>query len=103
MNYVLVLQFRGDSAEDLDATIALERALTEVLGDSAAVDGHDIGSGEGNIFICTSDPATTFLRAKPVLERRQCLENVTAAYRQVDGEEYTVIWPEGTSTEFRVI
>jgi hypothetical protein len=38
-----------------------------------------------------------------VLERRQQLESVTAAYRDVEGERYTVIWPEGSRREFRVI
>jgi hypothetical protein len=102
MNYQFVLQFRGDSREDLEATIALEDELIEELGDSADVDGHDVGSGETNIFIFTSDPATTFRLTKPVLERRQQLRSVTAAYRKVNGEHFTVIWPEGSGEEFRV-
>jgi len=40
--------------------IALEEDLIEKLGDSADVDGHDMGSGERNIFIFTSDPVRTF-------------------------------------------
>ena len=102
MDYQLVLQFRGDSLGDLDAAIALEDELTEVLGDAADVDGHDVGSGETNIFIFTSDPAAIFHRARPVLERRQQLQAVAAAYREVEGEHYTVIWPEGSREEFRV-
>src|SRR5687768_3716392 len=100
MKYQLVLQFAGDSLADFDAMVALEEELTANLGDSADVDGHDVGSGETNIFIFTSDPARTFLQAKPVLERRQSLQAVTAAYRAVDGEDYTVIWPEGSTREF---
>ena len=68
-----------DSLEDLDATVALEDALIEKLGAFADVDGHDVGSGETNIFIYTSDPAATFRQTKPVLERRQQLQSVTAA------------------------
>ena len=49
------MQFRGDSLDDFDAMVALEEELTEELGDSADVDGHDVGSGETNIFIYTSD------------------------------------------------
>ena len=96
------MQFRGDSLEDLDATVALEDDLIEQLGESAVVDGHDVGSRETNIFIRTSDPSATFSRARPVLERRQQLESVTVAYREVEGERYTVIWPEGSRREFRV-
>jgi len=101
MRYQLVLQFRGNSLADYDAMVALEDELIEELAD-ADVDGHDVGSGEVNIFIFTSDPARTFRQARPVLERRQSLQSVTAAYREADGEEYTVIWPEGSTAEFRV-
>ena len=103
MDYQLVLQFRGDSLEDFDAIVAMEEELTAELGDLADVDGHDVGSGETNIFIFTSDPTGTFDRAKPVLARTQRLQAVTAAYRRVDGEQFTVIWPEGWSKEFRVV
>ena len=84
MDYQVVLQFRGDSLEDLDATVAMADDLIKELGDSADVDGHDVGSGETNIFIFTSDPEATFHRARPVLERRQQLQSVTVAYREVE-------------------
>ena len=99
MKYQLVFQFRGDSLADYDAMIALEDALIEQLRGTAKVDGHDMGSGERNIFIFTSDPAATFHRARPVFERGHQLES---AYREVGGEEFTVIWPEGSGEEFRV-
>jgi hypothetical protein len=82
--------------------IALEDELIEKLGDSADVDGHDMGSGERNIFIFTSDPERTFSQARPVLERAGTLQSVTAAYRPVRGERYTVIWPEGSNKEFTI-
>src|SRR5215467_3606072 len=103
MRYQLVLQFRGDALEDFDEMIALEDELIEQLGDSADVDGHDMGSGERNIFIFTSDPAQTFFQARPVLERAGTLQSVTAAYRPVRGERYTVIWPEGSNKLFTII
>ena len=100
MSYQLVIQFRGDAMEDYDAMIALEDELIFELGDSADVDGHDVGSGEVNIFIITSDPAATFRQVRPVLERRQSLQAATAAFRPVAGESYTVIWPEGSRKDF---
>ena len=103
MRYQLVLQFCGDTLGDYDAMIALEDLLIKDLGNSAKVDGHDCGSGETNIFIFTSDPAATFEKARPVLERAECLQAVTAAYREADGEQYTVIWPEGYDGKFRVV
>jgi hypothetical protein len=102
MRYQLVLQFRGDSLADFDQMVALEDRLIESLGDSADVDGHDCGSGETNIFIFTSDPAATFRRVRPTLKQEGRLDAVTAAYRKVDGEDYTVLWPEGTTQEFTI-
>jgi hypothetical protein len=100
--YQLIFQFRGDSIEDYDSMIAIENELIEVLGDSATVDGHDVGSGETNIFILTSDPEATLKLAKPMLERTQQLQVVTVAYRQITADEYTVIWPEDSHKEFTI-
>ena len=102
MKYQLVLQFCGDSLADYDAMIALEDALIEQLRGIAEVDGHDMGSGEWNIFIFTSDPAATFHRARPLLERRHQLQSVTAAFRELEGEQFKLIWPEDSDEEFRV-
>jgi hypothetical protein len=101
MRYQIVLQFRGDTLADYDAMIALEDRLIEDLAHSAKVDGHDCGWGETNIFIFTSDPAATFWRVRQMLQREGRLQTVTAAYREVAGESYTVLWPEG-QTEFRI-
>ncbi len=82
--------------------IALEDQLRAALGRSARVDGHDGGSGETNIFIITDDPARAFARARPALERAGCLASARVAYRHMAGEEYTVLWPEGSTGEFAV-
>lgn len=102
MRYQLVLQFRGDSLVDYDARVALEDRLIEDLGHSAEVDGHDCGSGETNIFIFTSDPTATFWGVRQMLQREGRLQSVTAAYREATGEDYSVLWPEGSQIEFTV-
>lgn len=104
MEYQLVLQFRGDSLEDFDAMVALEDELIKALGNSATVDGHDIGSGEVNIFIFTSDPQKTFEQAKRVLEQMNRLGAVKAAYRPMPlvDENFTVIWPIGSKEKFAI-
>jgi hypothetical protein len=102
VRYQLVLQFRGDSLANYDAMVGLENALIAELGDTTDVDGHDVGSGEVNIFIISADPMQTFRQARVVLERDGCLGAVTAAYRQLDGESYTTIWPENESKGFEV-
>lgn len=105
MNYQLVLQIpTSPPFVDCAAMISLKNALIEELGDSANVDRHAYGSSKMDIFIFTSDPAATFSRVKLVLTDRQCLHAVTAAFRQVSGEDsgedYTVIWPEGSQKDF---
>ena len=102
MRYQLVLQFRGDTLADFDQMIALEDRLIEDLGHSADVVGHDCGSGETNIFIFTSDPTATFWRVRQTLKQEGRLDAVTAAYREATGEQFTVLWPEGSAQEFTV-
>jgi hypothetical protein len=102
MRYQLILQFRGSSLEDYDAMISLEEDLISDLGVNARVDGHDLGSGEANIFIFTADPRQTFCRAMPALDRCGRLQNVKAAFREVGSELLTVIWPEGVSEKFTI-
>jgi hypothetical protein len=102
VKYQLVLQFRGDTLADYDAMVALEGQLSKDLGLSAKVDGHDCGSGETNIFIHTSEPERTFWRVRHTLQNCNRLQSVTAAYRPIDGEDYTVLWPEGAQIEFAI-
>jgi hypothetical protein len=67
MKYQLVLQFAADSMADFDRLVALEDRLVEELDDLTAVDGHDFGSGEFNIFILTDDPAMVFGKAHGIV------------------------------------
>ena len=55
------------------------------------------GSGEMNIFTYTDDPSSTLDQAKATLEAHGRMSNVRAAYRDVEGEDYTVLWPRGLS------
>jgi|SRR5437667_1074876 len=102
MMYEPVLKFGADTLADFDAMVALEDRLIEDLGHSANVDGHDCGSGETNISIFTSDPSATFSRVRQTLQRERRLQSVTATYRPFDGGQFTVLWPEGSQTEFTV-
>ena len=46
MQYQLILRFRKTSIEYPDEIKSLEQALTELLGDSAQLDGYDTGARE---------------------------------------------------------
>jgi hypothetical protein len=102
MKYQLALQFPGRSATDYDTMVELEAALIAALGETAEVDGHDVGTDTMNLFIVTDNPAATFAQVKPVLERHEQLEWATAAYREAEVDRYTVIWPPDWRKEFRI-
>ena len=102
MRYQLALQFPGRSQADYDTTVALEEALIAALGAAAEVDGHDVGADAMSLFIFTDAPAATFEQVKPLLERKDQLEWVTAAYREVSAERWTVLWPPDWRKEFRI-
>jgi len=95
MKYMLVLQFSED-AISFDELVELEDALTEGLEELAEVDGHDIGAGEANIFIISDDVASTFDEAQQVLKDKG-KSLLKAAWREVEFEEYRVLFPPGVS------
>ncbi len=101
MQYQLVLQFDGESETDLDRLIAIEDQLIEVLADSALVDGHDIGSGESNIFIITEHPDKTFETVNAVLGE-EIVSSMRVGFRDIDADEYVPIWPTELKS-FKVI
>lgn len=102
MRCQLVLQFRGDTLEDFEQVVALENELRDQLGDTIVIDGHDMSSDESNIFMRTNDPVGAFVQISDVLERRQQLDAVVAAYRREDVKEFTIIWPSNSPHEFAI-
>jgi len=99
--YQLVIQVPIDSMGDFDRLIEAEERIAALLGGLGQVDGHDAGAGEGNLFILTDEPAIAFQKALPCLDEKG-RDLARAAYRQVGGERYSILWPPGLK-EFRVI
>jgi hypothetical protein len=95
MKYQLVLQFPADSLADFDELTNLEQALDESLSGIGQVDGHDFGAGEFNLFIVTDDPARVFRLAGPIIETRRHIQQLKAAYRELQDEKFTMLWPPG--------
>ena len=94
MKYQLVIQFPEEQFEDIYDIADMEDRLSSFLVD-AEVDGHDIGSGEINIFIHTNNPVNNFEIVKNILDEEGVnLEYVKIAYREIGVEQYIAIWPE---------
>lgn len=53
-----------------------------------------MGNGEVNIFIHTNNPVETFEFIKNIFQDdTEVLANAKIAYRELTGEEYTLLWP----------
>ena len=102
MDYQLVLQFRGNDCLDFDAMVSLEEEIQQIVESISEVDGHDMGSGEINIFILTADPVATFERVKPLLSAASLLDKASAAYRELRSDDFTVLWSTSSTGAFVV-
>lgn len=102
MDYQLVLQFKGNAIPDFDSLVTLEDNLQRIVEPIAEVDGHDIGSGELNLFVLTTDPVATFERAKPLLAEASLLHKVGGAYQDLRSDKYIVVWPENSAEAFTI-
>jgi hypothetical protein len=95
VKYQLVLQWSSSSESDYDRLLALGQTIEDGLGDRGIVDGHDIGSGEMNIFTHSDEPLSAFDRSKHLLAVQDALQALKARYRYFDEEAYTPIYPKG--------
>jgi hypothetical protein len=102
MTYKLVLQWPAVSLSDYEGLIATEELISNALSEKdATVDGHDMGSGEMNIFIFTDFPEAVFVQIRQILEKH-VLETARVAYKGVGEAEYIVLWPNGQKS-FKVV
>jgi len=99
--HLLVIQVPIGSVGDFDRLVEAEERIEALLGTLGRVDGHDAGSGEGNLFIFTDEPTLAFQKALPCLDEKS-RDLARAAYRDVDGDTFTILWPPGAK-EFRVL
>lgn len=60
MDYQLVIKFWRKSLDDEAFLATLEAELSQVLGTTAALDGHDVSAKEINLFMFTDDPRSVF-------------------------------------------
>ncbi|ELT43581.1 hypothetical protein G205_17229 [Arthrobacter nitrophenolicus] len=95
MKYILVLQWSVNSEDDYDELIAMEDLLEENFpGAHGFVDGHDFGTTEMNIFICSDLPLIAFQDAMTSLRSSTRWTDVKSAYRRADEDRYVVVWPK---------
>lgn len=93
MDYQLVIKFWRASLADEEFLATIESDLTELLGETAALDGYDVSAREINLFVLTADPRQAFRKARSVLDKLGIERGVSAAFRLVGGAQFTSVWP----------
>lgn len=101
--YQLVLQLPSAALNGFDDLVTLEDGLIDALnGQSHFVDGHDVGSGTVNFFVHTNSPERALVAAIEVFMPAE--RNVLrAAFRRLDDDNYTPIWPQGSREPFQLL
>jgi hypothetical protein len=105
MNQQLVLQFQGDDDDTLERVIALEDRLIEAFEGSttAEVDGHEPGDGVINLILLTKNATKVWEKIEPIVEDAADELDINAvAFRALDGEDFTVLWPVDYEGEFEL-
>jgi hypothetical protein len=101
MSFQLVVQFRPAAPLDFEQLLRIEAAIESRLEETPWwVDGHDMGSGEMNIFLMTDHPAATFAHIQELLEEQKPDGPMHVAFRDVGREDadYVVLWPPGLAS-----
>jgi hypothetical protein len=101
-----ILQFQIEehgSTEDLDRLISIEETLDGALRRNSAgyVDGHDIGSGQMNIFMISPSWSAGEQFLELYLEYQDWATDVVVAKDKRDGT-YEIVWPEAYEGNFTV-
>jgi hypothetical protein len=103
MRYVLTLQWPYTDITDFDHLVAFENLLESRLPRRLArVDGHDVGSGEMNIFVFTDKPQKALDECRSLIRSSRIASGLFAAYRDRERDEYTRLWPVGSTDPFAV-
>ena len=105
MNQQLVLQFQGDDDDTLEKVIDLEDRLIEALDGStlAEVDGHEPGDGVVNLILLAKNAAKVWEKIEPIIEKASDELDINAvAFRALDGEDFTVLWPVDYEGDFEL-
>jgi len=79
---------------------AFGQKLSESMPRTHSYDGFDAGSGTVNYFICSNTPNAVLANFRKYLGTNKVEKKVRIAHREVQGEEFTVIWPKRDDRPF---
>ncbi|MDM5065599.1 hypothetical protein OB934_22870 [Aeromonas salmonicida] len=99
--YQLVIQFPQDFFTSFDAMVGFEEKLIASMPKTCDVDGHDVGSGTINFFIYTNYPGAAHRAFRRYLSTNAVERKLRIAYRSVEGDEFTNMWPRRDPRPFK--
>jgi len=106
MKHQLVLQFQGDDEGTIEKVIELEDKLISALDGSTSVevDGHEPGEGVVNLLLLAKNAPKVWEKIEPLVEEAASdnLEINAVAFRDLNGEDFTVLWPLDYEGEFEI-
>ena len=102
MQFQVVVQFSAADIESFDALVEIEEKLVQALEPEHIVDGHDFGSGEGNIFIHTNDPPEVMKTVRKCFGRKR-MAKTKVAFRSFDSEDYSWLHPINEESKLHVL
>lgn len=103
MRYQVVFQFPEGFFTSHDELIAFEDRLIACMPRTCEVDGHDLGSGTVNFFVHTSAPVAAHRTFRKYLGTRKLESRLRVAFRELDGETFTNLWPRRDPRPFQIV
>ena len=102
LEYQIVVQFPIPGAiESAEDVLPIEMELSDAIGSTAEVDGHDVSATMANVFVLACDPESTFAIVRDRLAKTfPGLTYVAASRKCCDNEDWTVLWPGDARTTF---
>ncbi|MGL4608087.1 MAG: hypothetical protein ACRCYY_00150 [Trueperaceae bacterium] len=98
--YQLVFQFPEDFFVSLSAFNTFGKKLRIALPKHHELNGYDMTSGTINFFVYTDSPSAAFKNFRKHLGGPKIQKHLRAAYREVNGQTFTNLWPENDVRDF---
>jgi hypothetical protein len=98
--YQIVLQFPDSFFADTPAILAFEEKLSSSMPRTQTYDGYDTGSGTTNFIIYSNTPNAVLANFRKYLGTNKVEKKVRIAYRSVDADVWTSLWPKRDTRTF---
>ena len=93
LKYQIVIQFPEIFFPDIATILAFEEKLSSSLPHTQSYDGYDSGGGTTNFILYSNTPKAVLANFRKYLGTNKVEKKVRIAYRSVDSNIWTTLWP----------